>query len=291
MLNRMKKIALGLAIAALTLTAGTFGTPQEASAATKGIVDSQVLNIRTARSTAARKLRVLHKGDKVTLLSTDSNWVTVRVGNKLGYTQGRYIKTAFGNAANTDADAVKGTVATKRLAIRAGKHVSYRSLKTLKKGDPVKVLTTNRYWVVVKSGNTIGYAQGKFIETTKGRNASNHTTVGEEVVAYALKFLGNPYVYGGSNLYHGTDCSGFTMRIFEHFGKSLPHSSGAQRSYGRRVAGLSSAKPGDLICYSGHVAIYMGNNRIVHASNPKNDICTRNNAAYRHIVCIRRIVE
>ena len=79
------------------------------------------------------------------------------------------------------------------------------------------------------------------------------------------------------------------MSVYRHFGKSLPHSSYAQRRVGRRVGSLSKAKPGDIICYSGHVAIYMGNNKVVHASNPRDGIKITNGAAYRSIVTIRRV--
>lgn len=112
---------------------------------------------------------------------------------------------------------------------------------------------------------------------------------GQEVVNYALKFVGNPYVYGGSSLTNGTDCSGFTMSIYAKFGISLPHSSSAQRSCGKEVS-YSEAKPGDIICYEGHVAIYMGNGKIVHASTPSTGI-TVGSATYKKIITVRRIIE
>lgn len=119
---------------------------------------------------------------------------------------------------------------------------------------------------------------------------------GKKVVSYAKKFVGNKYKYGGTSLTKGADCSGFTMSVYKKFGKRLPHSSSAQRNVGKKVkGGLKNAKPGDIICYSGHVAIYMGNNKIVHASNsapyPKGGIKISNNARYRKIVTIRRIVK
>ena len=86
---------------------------------------------------------------------------------------------------------------------------------------------------------------------------------GQKVVNYAKKFVGNKYKYGGSSLTRGTDCSGFTMSVYRKFGKRLPHSSSGQRSVGKKVkGGLKNAKPGDIICYSGHVAIYIGNNML-----------------------------
>ena len=117
---------------------------------------------------------------------------------------------------------------------------------------------------------------------------------GQQVVKYAKKFVGNKYKYGGSSLTKGTDCSGFTRGVYKKFGKSLPHSSSAQRRYGKKVkGGIKNAKAGDLICYSGHVAIYMGNNKIVHASNsapyPRGGIKI-SNVNYRTPICARRII-
>lgn len=114
-------------------------------------------------------------------------------------------------------------------------------------------------------------------------------TVGENVIAYALQYVGNPYVYGGSSLENGTDCSGFVMRVYEHFGVSLPHSSSSQRDYGTEVDSIENARAGDIICYSGHVALYIGDGRIVHASTPSTGIKISDNPEYRHIVTIRRI--
>lgn len=111
---------------------------------------------------------------------------------------------------------------------------------------------------------------------------------GSAVASYALQFVGNPYVYGGSSLTNGTDCSGFTMSVYAHFGVSLPHSSGAQRSVGYNVGGLANAQPGDLVCYSGHVGLYIGNGQIVHASTAKTGIKV-SNANYRQVLSVRRI--
>ncbi len=114
------------------------------------------------------------------------------------------------------------------------------------------------------------------------------TEMGRDVVEYALQFVGNPYVWGGTSLTDGTDCSGFTMSVYANFGVSLPHSSSSQRKQGYAVDGLENAQPGDLICYSGHVALYMGDGQIVHASNKKDGIKI-SRADYRTILAIRRI--
>ena len=127
------------------------------------------------------------------------------------------------------------------------------------------------------------------IEAAQATAASSAgSEVGKAVIDYATQFVGNPYVYGGTSLTNGTDCSGFVMSVYANFGVSLPHSSSALRSRGYDVGGLANAQPGDIVCYSGHVALYIGNGQIVHASTSKTGIII-SNANYRSILAVRRI--
>lgn len=119
--------------------------------------------------------------------------------------------------------------------------------------------------------------------------APSYSGTGQSVVDYACQFVGNPYVWGGESLTNGADCSGFILSVYAKFGVSLPHSSAAMRGCGVSVP-YSQAMPGDIICYSGHVAIYMGGGAIVHASNAKDGIKISGNAAYRTILSVRRVI-
>ena len=119
--------------------------------------------------------------------------------------------------------------------------------------------------------------------------SSYNSSIGQAIVSYACQFIGNPYVWGGTSLTNGADCSGFTQAVFAHFGYSLPRTSGEQRSAGYAVS-YSEAQPGDLICYEGHVAIYKGGGSIVHAANESIGITT-GSATYRSILSVRRIAS
>lgn len=127
-------------------------------------------------------------------------------------------------------------------------------------------------------------------KSKKGSSAvpasSAGSSSGNAVANYACQFVGNPYVYGGTSLTNGADCSGFVMSVYAAFGVGLPHSSAAMCGVGY---GVSDMQPGDIICYSGHVAIYIGNNTIVHASTPESGIKYTSPVNYKPIIAIRRI--
>ena len=146
----------------------------------------------------------------------------------------------------------------------------------------------DEYGNVIDTDNTVDNSSS---ESSSDSSASSSTSSGSgsSVVSYATQFVGNPYVWGGTSLTSGADCSGFVQSVYANFGVSLPRTSYEQQNAGYEVS-YADAQPGDLICYGGHVAIYMGNGQIVHASNSRDGIKVSNNAAYRTITSVRRLV-
>ena len=179
-------------------------------------------------------------------------------------------------------------------------------------------------WTKIKSGDVTGYVYSQYITIgkkaqkkakemkkfhyarsrkeeeailAKQREASTAETngadggragSGQAVVEYASRFIGNPYVWGGTSLTHGADCSGFVQSVYKHFGIQLPRTSSQMRSAGRAV-NYSNARPGDVICYNGHVGIYKGNGQIVNAINRARGIGILS-ATYANIITVRRLL-
>lgn len=177
-----------------------------------------------------------------------------------------------------------------------------------KKAAKVRCYKKKRSYTKIKYGRYYRYIATRYLSKKKPvvgsyKKAANITTdtytryvtaTGQSVVDYAMQFRGNPYVWGGESLTNGVDCSGFTMQVYKHFGYSLPHSSTAQRYEGTAVS-WNEKQPGDLICYQvvngvGHVAIYIGDNQIIHAGSKDTGINVRN-ADYRAVWGVRRIVQ
>ena len=141
---------------------------------------------------------------------------------------------------------------------------------------------------VAEKAQIAAYNTKETAETAKKEMLNHGAETGQAVADFALQFVGNPYVWGGSSLTHGTDCSGFTMAVYSNFGVGLPHYDASQRGYGIGIDSLSDARPGDLICFYGHVGIYIGDGMMVHASNARDGIKV-SRADYRAIAAIRRI--
>ena len=171
-------------------------------------------------------------------------------------------------------------------------------------GEELEVLEDLGDWVKVDLDNSEGYVSKEFVDVavqlpkamtmTEVRYGQGVSDVRVDLISYATQFVGNPYVWGGTSLTKGADCSGFTMSIFAKYGVYLPHSSRAQANCGTRI-NASEAKPGDLFFYGSgssisHVAIYIGNGQIVHASSKKTGIKI-SNAYYRSPICVTRVLS
>ena len=175
------------------------------------------------------------------------------------------------------------------------------TLDEIKESFVQSMIDDNHYWDaddveydeygnVIDSDNTVSAEDYESEQSSSSESSSSsYSGAGSSVVDYATQFVGNPYVWGGTSLTNGADCSGFVQSVYANFGVSLPRTSYEQQNAGTEVS-YADAQPGDLICYGGHVAIYMGNGRIVHASNSVDGIKISDNAAYRTIVSVRRLV-
>lgn len=181
----------------------------------------------------------------------------------------------------------KRYVTASSLAIRTKASSSSKQVGSYKKGKKITCYGTKGNWTKVKYKGKTRYVYTSYLSKTKSSSSSSK---GQQVANYAKQFVGNPYKYGGTSLTNGADCSGFTQSVYKHFGYSIPRTSSSQRSAGTKVS-WSNKKVGDLICYDGHVAIYIGNNKIVHASNAKTGIKITSPANYRKVLSVRRIVK
>lgn len=230
-------------------------------------VDTQTLFVRKEPTTESSILGMVPMADELLVLEEAEGWVKVDVEEGIGWVSADYVElhSEFVQAESKEEEEA-------RLAKEAAERKKAQEAAAAKaESKPKKDTNTSD-----NSQNTTNYTVGEGSE------------MGVAVAEYALQFVGNPYVYGGTSLTKGADCSGFVMSVYANFGVSLPHSSASDRSQGYAVDGLENAQPGDLICYSGHVALYIGNGQIVHASNKKTGIIV-SQANYRKILAIRRI--
>lgn len=266
------------------------------------VISSGNLNIRQEASTDSEVVGILTNHNACELLEDAGDWYKVTSGKVTGYVSKQYLVT--GDEAESIAEQEIKTVATvntETLNVRAEKSTEAAVLSQVGNSEAFTVNSVADGWVEISVDDSVGYISqdyvtlaqvlptAKTIEQVKyGDGVSD---VRASVVSYALQFVGNRYVWGGTSLENGVDCSGFTMRILGKYGVSLPHSSKAQPSCGTKIS-ASDAKPGDLFFYGSgssisHVAIYIGNGQIVHASNKRDGIKV-SNAFYRSPICVAR---
>ncbi len=262
------------------------------------------LNVREEPSLDGSVLGKLPMNAGCEILETLDGWYKISSGDVEGYVSAEFLLT--GDEANKRAAEAISKVATvnaDKLMVREEPNTECAILNRVAENEDLEVETVLDGWVQVNVASTTGYVcadyvtvhdalpKGVTLEQLSEANGDSAESV--NVIEYAKQFLGNPYVWGGTSLTNGCDCSGFTMRIFEHFGYSLSRTSGAQSNNGTRVS-LSEIQPGDLLFYSyggsiGHVAIYIGGGQIIHASTERTGICI-GNAFFMTPTCATRII-
>lgn len=257
-------------------------------------VTTTTLKVRKEATTESAVLGLVPGGDILNVLEEVEGWVKVDVEDGPGYVSTDYVNVYTENveaeSKAEEAARLKKEEEERRKAEEAAKE-ALRQQQAANK-PTVKPSTGGSSGTGTSSnGGSATSSENSSSSSVAGSgNSSNSTAdLGRQIADYAMKFIGNPYVYGGTSLTNGADCSGFVQSVYKHFGISLPRTSGEQGKSGRAVDGLDNARPGDLVWYSGHIGIYIGDGKIVHASNPKNGIIT-SKATYRTILGIRRIV-
>ncbi len=283
------------------------------------------VNVRSLPSENGKVLGKFYDNAVGEILGYENGWYHIQSGSITGYVKASFCIT--GEEASVLAKEV-GTrlavVSCDGLYVRKEASVDSEVLRMVALKDELLVLEETEEWIKVDVEEGFGWvakeyvelkteyihAESKEEERTRLANESEarerarkvaikkaasdivitgDNEMGVAVAEYAIQFVGNPYVWGGVSLTEGADCSGFVMKVYEKFGVSLPHSSAADRRQGYAVkGGLKNAQPGDLICYSGHVALYIGDGKIVHAASEKSGIKI-GKANYRTILAIRRI--
>lgn len=228
-------------------------------------VNTETLKVRTDASMDASVLGLVPGGDDLTVLEELDGWVKVTMEEGEGYVSTDYVTLSTDYVTAESKAEEEARLAKEEAERKAAEEAARKaSQKAAQKSSGSK-----------NSGGSSNYS-------------APSGSGGAAVANYACQFVGNPYVYGGTSLTNGADCSGFVMSVYAQFGISLPHSSSGMRSVGYEVS-QSEMQPGDIICYSGHVAIYVGNDTIVHASTPSTGIKYTSPAAYKSIITVRRI--
>lgn len=265
------------------------------------------LNIRKGPEETASLVGKMPKDSACEILGEEGEWSKIKSGKVEGYVKTEFLFT--GSEARVkamDLISVYAVVHADALRVRLEPSTEASIYTQVAQGEMLEyVQTLDNGWVEIMLDDETVYVSGEYVELEE--ELTTAVTLSEllygagvsdvrvSICEYAKQFLGNRYVYGGSSLTKGTDCSGFTMRVYQQFGISLPHSSRAQANMGTKIK-ASEAKPGDLFFYGGgngyinHVALYIGGGQVIHASSPKTGIRI-SNCNYRTPVKVVRIIN
>ncbi len=263
------------------------------------------VNIRAKASTDGKIVGKIGRDAGCDILDEEGDWLHVKSGKVEGYIKAEYVLT--GSEALEQASTLLKTIAdvnTDGLKVRTEPNTECEVLDIVGSGQSFDVLEEMDEWVKIDLDGDEGYLFKDYVKVGAKLDEAltiNEVRYGEGVSdvrialsEFAKKYIGNPYVWGGTSLTRGADCSGFVLSVFRNYGMSLPHSSRAQANCGSAVS-LSELKPGDLVFYGNrsginHVAIYVGGGQVVHASNPRVGI-TISGMYYRSPVKARRIIQ
>lgn len=252
-------------------------------------VNTQTLKVRYDASLEAPVLGLVPGGEELTVLDEENGFVKVSIEEGDGWVSMDYVilETEYVTAESVAEEKAR-LEAEQKAKEEARKAAAAAEAKLLAEKQKKEEEQKAKEQQAAAESSQSGEQQAAAQETVSTPVVSGGSGLGAAVANYAVQFVGNPYVYGGTSLTNGADCSGFVMSVYKNFGVSLPHSSSADRHVGYSVGSLSEAQPGDLVCYSGHVGIYIGGGQIVHASTAATGIKI-SNASYRTPVAIRRI--
>ncbi len=257
-------------------------------------VNADTLNLRSEPSTDGRLLKQIANGTELDVVSTDyDGWVEVTYNGTQGYVSADYVTVTISYVSAESKEEEQARLAAERAEREEQERRAAEAAAAEAAAQQAAEVAAQKAAEAAAQQAAEAAAQQAAAEAATETAptqapASSTYDKGVEVANFALQYVGNPYVYGGTSLTNGADCSGFVLAVYANFGVSLPHSANADRNMGIAVPSLAEAQPGDLICYSGHVGIYIGNGQIVHASTVRTGIKI-SDANYKPIICIRRI--
>lgn len=262
------------------------------------------LNVREEPSEDGKLVGKMSNNAACEIIGYEGDWIQIKSGKVEGYCHSDYLLT--GLLARKRAEEIVAVVAKATsggLRVRENPSTDSEIISTMAEGESLDVIEELDGWIKVALDDEEGFISAEYAEITENLDTAVTMTellygegvsdVRVDLCQYAKQFIGNPYVWGGTSLTKGADCSGFTLSVFKKYGVTLPHSSASQATMGTKVS-LAEAKAGDLVFYSNgsrvnHVAIYIGGGQVVHASNPRTGIRI-SDVGYRTIHSIRSIL-